>query len=62
MPLYVYECRSCQAQSEKLRSRDNRRKTLVCPSCGGTMEYRAVVPVNWSYGKKRKIGTRAGYG
>jgi putative FmdB family regulatory protein len=34
MPLYEYECKSCNAVFELLRSRGDRDAEAKCPSCG----------------------------
>ncbi len=33
MPIYVYQCPSCGAQYEKIRSAENRNEPVICGVC-----------------------------
>ena len=35
MPIYEYECRSCDAQFQSLIMKDEEEESLVCPKCSG---------------------------
>lgn len=35
MPIYEYECRSCDAQFQSLIMKNEEEESLVCPKCSG---------------------------
>lgn len=42
MPIYEYQCRSCEEQFELLVSRSRAKKTPPCPACGSTETERVM--------------------
>ena len=39
MPIYIYECPSCECELEILQSvKEHEDKTMSCPKCGRDME------------------------
>lgn len=39
MPIFSYQCTSCNKQVDRFRSADNRRMAINCPNCGTIMNF-----------------------
>jgi putative FmdB family regulatory protein len=44
MPLYEYECNSCEARADYCSAIATRDAPRICPMCGGTM-HRVLAPI-----------------
>ena len=55
MPIFEYECQSCEYQFQQLIMKDEEIKTLVCPNCGDTRLKRLISRVAYHQSENDRI-------
>ena len=55
MPIYEYECRSCDLLFQSLIMKKNEEENLVCPGCGGRKVKRVISRVAYHVSEQDRI-------
>jgi len=55
MPIYEYECQSCQGQFQTLVMTTGDKKSLACPRCGGHNLNRLISRVTYHQSEKDRL-------
>ena len=55
MPIFEYECQSCEHQFQQLIMKEDEIKTLVCPNCGRTRLKRLISRVVYHQSENDRI-------
>lgn len=57
MPIYEYECRSCEVQFQTLIMKKSEEKGLVCPKCGQKGIRRLISRVAYHVSEQQRLAT-----
>jgi len=55
MPIFEYECQSCQEQFQTLVMKTEDKKNLACPNCGGHNLNRLISRVTYHQSEKDRL-------
>ena len=55
MPIFEYECQSCQGQFQTLVMKAEEEKNLACPHCGGHNLNRLISRVTYQQSEKDRL-------
>ena len=55
MPIYEYECQSCQGQFQALVMKAEDKKSLACPNCGGHNLKRLISRVTYHQSEQDRL-------
>jgi putative FmdB family regulatory protein len=55
MPIYEYECLSCQCRFQSLVMKDSEEKQLLCPKCGKSRKKRLISRVVYHVSEQDRL-------
>lgn len=56
MPIYEYECHSCDIQFQSLIMKKEQEESLVCPECGGSKLKKLISRVAYHISEQDRLG------